>query len=148
MVTLLSGILFGFGLAFSGMMQPEKVVGFLDITGQWDASLMLVMGGALAVFTPGYHFLIKQREKAWNGDVINLPVRKALDTELFIGALLFGAGWGLAGICPGPAIAMVAFVGWPAIAFIVSMILGMWLAGFWLLKKGAEKNVMPCVVPE
>ncbi len=148
MITLFAGILFGFGLAFSGMMQPEKVIGFLDITGQWDASLMLVMCGALAVFTPGYHFLIKKRDKAWNGDVINLPTKKSLDIELIIGALLFGAGWGLAGICPGPAIAMVALVGWPAVAFIVSMVVGMWLAGFWLQKRSFEKNPIPCVIPE
>ena len=61
MIALVAGVLFGFGLAFSGMMQPEKVIGFLDITGNWDASLMLVMGGALAIFTPGYHFLVKER---------------------------------------------------------------------------------------
>ena len=148
MISLFAGVLFGFGLALSGMMQPDKVVGFLNITGAWDASLMLVMGGALAVFTPGYHFLIKKRDKAWNGDAINLPAKKSLDIELIIGALLFGAGWGLAGICPGPAIAMIALVGWPAVAFIVSMVVGMWLTGVWLQKRRFEKNPIPCVVPE
>lgn len=135
MITLFAGILFGFGLALSGMMQPEKVVGFLNITGEWDASLMLVMGGALAIFTPGYHFIIKKRQQTWNGAVLHLPTKKALDHQLIIGALIFGAGWGLAGICPGPAIAMVALVGWPAIVFIFAMVAGMWTAGYWLQKK-------------
>lgn len=135
MITLFAGVLFGFGLALSGMMQPDKVVGFLNITGEWDASLMLVMGGALAVFTPGYHFLIKKRRQTWNGAVLHLPTKKALDRQLIIGALIFGAGWGLAGICPGPAIAMVALVGWPAIVFISAMVAGMLIAGFWLQRK-------------
>ncbi len=135
MITLFAGILFGFGLALSGMMQPEKVVGFLNITGEWDASLMLVMGGALAIFTPGYHFIIKKRQQTWNGAVLHLPTKKALDHQLIIGALIFGAGWGLAGICPGPAIAMVALVGWPAIVFIFAMVAGMLIAGYWLQKK-------------
>ena len=134
-MTLIAGILFGFGLALSGMMQPEKVVGFLNITGEWDASLMLVMGGALAIFTPGYHFIIKKRQQTWNGAVLHLPTKKALDHQLIIGALIFGAGWGLAGICPGPAIAMVALVGWPAIVFIFAMVAGMLIAGYWLQKK-------------
>ena len=135
MITLFAGILFGFGLALSGMMQPDKVVGFLNITGEWDASLMLVMGGALAIFTPGYHFIIKKRQQTWNGAVLHLPTKKALDHQLIIGALIFGAGWGLAGICPGPAIAMVALVGWPAIVFIFAMVAGMLIAGYWLQKK-------------
>jgi uncharacterized membrane protein YedE/YeeE len=134
-ITLIAGILFGFGLALSGMMQPDKVVGFLNITGEWDASLMLVIGGALAIFTPGYHFIIKKRQQTWNGAVLHLPTKKALDHQLIIGALIFGAGWGLAGICPGPAIAMVALVGWPAIVFIFAMVAGMWMAGYWLQKK-------------
>ncbi len=135
MITLFAGILFGFGLALSGMMQPDKVVGFLNITGEWDASLILVMGGALAIFTPGYHFLIKKRQQTWNGAVLHLPTKKALDRQLIIGALIFGAGWGLAGICPGPAIAMVALVGWPAIVFIFAMVAGMLIAGYWLQRK-------------
>lgn len=135
MITLIAGILFGFGLALSGMMQPDKVVGFLNITREWDASLMLVMGGALAVFTPGYHLLIKKRQQTWNGAALHLPTKKALDRQLVFGALIFGAGWGLAGICPGPAIAMVALVGLPAMVFILAMIAGMWMAGYWLQRK-------------
>ena len=135
MITLIAGVFFGFGLALSGMMQPDKVVGFLNVTGEWDASLMLVMGGALAIFTPGYHFIIKKRQQTWNGAVLHLPTKKALDHQLIIGALIFGAGWGLAGICPGPAVAMVALVGWPAMVFILAMVAGMWTAGYWLQKK-------------
>ena len=135
MITLIAGILFGFGLALSDMMQPDKVVGFLNITGEWDASLMLVIGGALAVFTPGYHFFIKKRQQTWNGAALHLPTKKTLDRQLVFGALIFGAGWGLAGICPGPAVAMVALVGWPAMVFILAMVAGMWTAGYWLQKK-------------
>ena len=98
MITLIAGVFFGFGLALSGMMQPDKVVGFLNVTGEWDASLMLVMGGALAVFTPGYHFFIKKRQQTWNGAALHLPTKKTLDRQLVFGALIFGAGWGLAGI--------------------------------------------------
>lgn len=135
MITLIAGVFFGFGLALSGMMQPDKVVGFLNVTGEWDASLMLVMGGALAVFTPGYHFFIKKRQQTWNGAALHLPTKKTLDRQLVFGALIFGAGWGLAGICPGPAVAMVALVGWPAMVFILAMVAGMWTAGYWLQKK-------------
>ena len=135
MISLIAGVLFGFGLALSGMMQPDKVVGFLNVTGEWDASLMLVMGGALAVFTPGYHFFIKKRQQTWNGAALHLPTKKTLDRQLVFGALIFGAGWGLAGICPGPAIAMVALTGWPAIVFIFAMIAGMLMAGYWLQRK-------------
>ena len=135
MITLIAGVFFGFGLALSGMMQPDKVVGFLNVTGEWDASLMLVMGGALAVFTPGYHFFIKKRQQTWNGAALHLPTKKTLDRQLVFGALIFGAGWGLAGICPGPAIAMVALAGWPAIVFIFAMVAGMWMAGYWLQRK-------------
>ena len=135
MITLIAGILFGFGLALSDMMQPDKVVGFLNITGEWDASLMLVIGGALAVFTPGYHFFIKKRQQTWNGAALHLPTKKTLDRQLVFGALIFGAGWGLAGICPGPAVAMVALVGWPAMVFIFAMVAGMLIAGYWLQKK-------------
>ena len=82
-----------------------------------------------------YHFIIKKRQQTWNGAVLHLPTKKALDHQLIIGALIFGAGWGLAGICPGPAIAMVALVGWPAIVFIFAMVAGMLIAGYWLQKK-------------
>ncbi len=132
MIALLAGILFGAGLAVSGMMQPEKVIGFLDITGNWDASLMLVMGGALAVFTPGYHFLVRRRKNAFNGEQIQLSAPKGIDPQLMVGALIFGAGWGLAGICPGPAIAMTTLNSWPVFAFIAAMLSGMWLAGCWI----------------
>lgn len=139
MIALLAGLLFGAGLAVSGMMQPEKVIGFLDIARNWDASLMLVMGGALAVLTPGYHFWVKQRQRAFNGETIHLPTKKSIDFQLVVGALIFGAGWGLAGICPGPAIAMTTLGGWPVFAFIAAMLSGMWLAG-WVQKRSAERQ--------
>lgn len=137
MIALLAGALFGFGLALSGMMQPDKVIGFLNITGNWDASLMLVMGGALCVFTPGYHFLIKNRKTALSGKPIQLPTKKTLDSELIVGAVIFGAGWGLAGICPGPAIAMSILAGWPVLGFIMAMSAGMWIAGKWQQRKAS-----------
>jgi uncharacterized protein len=134
-IALFAGVFFGFGLAFSGMMQPAKVQGFLDITGNWDASLIFVMVGALTVFSLGYHFFIKKRSNAWNGEKIHLPTNKIVDSKLIAGSLLFGAGWGLAGICPGPAIAMLAVGSWPIATFIAAMMIGMLIADYWLKKQ-------------
>jgi len=103
-IGLIAGLLFGMGLTISQMVDPSKVINFLDIFGQWDASLAFVMGGAIAVFSTGYLVLIKKRTVAKCGDEISHALDKSLDKNLFIGAGTFGIGWGLAGICPGPAI--------------------------------------------
>ncbi|NRF60788.1 YeeE/YedE family protein [Vibrio coralliilyticus] len=127
---LLSGLLFGIGMALSGMTNPENVIGFLDVTGAWNPSLVFVMGGALLVFAPAYHFLIKPQTKALSGDVLSLPKKVQLDSKLICGAALFGVGWGLAGICPGPAITSLAFGNLDIAIFIASMVSGSLLAKY------------------
>jgi uncharacterized protein len=127
-VSLTAGLLFGMGMIISNMVDPAKVIGFLDITGNWDPSLAFVMGGALAVFTPIYHLLIKKRASAINGDKFTWTSNTKIDGRLISGALIFGAGWGLAGFCPGPAIVNIAAGGHIILAFILSMIVGMILA--------------------
>ncbi|ANW27289.1 transporter [Vibrio coralliilyticus] len=127
---LLSGLLFGIGMALSGMTNPENVIGFLDVTGAWNPSLVFVMGGALLVFAPAYHFLIKSQAKALSGDVLSLPTKVQLDGKLISGAALFGVGWGLAGICPGPAITSLAFGNLDIAIFIASMVSGSLLAKY------------------
>lgn len=123
-VGLVAGLLFGMGMIISEMVNPAKVIGFLDITGNWDPSLAFVMGGALAVFTPIYHFVIKKRTYAINGDKFSWTSNTNIDGPLISGALIFGAGWGLAGFCPGPAITSIASGSNIILAFILSMIVG------------------------
>ncbi|MFN3017594.1 DUF6691 family protein [Vibrio coralliilyticus] len=127
---LVSGLLFGIGMALSGMTNPENVIGFLDVTGTWNPSLVLVLGGALLIFAPAYHFLIKPQAKALSGDVLSLPTKVQLDSKLIYGAALFGVGWGLAGICPGPAITSLAFGNLDIAIFIASMVSGSLLAKY------------------
>ena len=99
--SLVSGIIFGVGLMTSGMTNPEKVIGFLSITHNWDASLIFVMGGGI-FFTAPFFFLLRKRNKSSLGLEIKLPKNTKIDRKLLLGSALFGAGWGLAGLCPGP----------------------------------------------
>jgi len=122
------GLLFGLGLILSGMVDPAKVIGFLDITGQWDPSLALVMTGALLVFLPGYRLLVRPRRKPVLGDALCLSQRRKVDLRLLAGAALFGGGWGLAGICPGPAVVQLASGHAGIGLFFGSMLLGIMLA--------------------
>ena len=122
-ISLISGIIFGFGLVISGMTNPEKVLGFLSITHNWDASLIFVMGGAILVFAP-FFFLLKNKEVSALGTKIQLPKKQDLDKKLVIGSALFGIGWGLVGLCPGPAIAAIATFDPIVIIFLVSMYAG------------------------
>ena len=123
LISLISGIIFGFGLVISGMTNPEKVLGFLSITHNWDASLIFVMGGAILVFAP-FFFLLKNKEVSALGTKIQLPKKQDLDKKLVIGSALFGIGWGLVGLCPGPAIAAIATFDPIVIVFLVSMYAG------------------------
>lgn len=118
------GLLFGLGLLLSGMTDPGKVLGFLDLAGAWDPSLALVMGGAIAVgfFAFG---AAKNRTTNFFGGALHLPTAKDIDKRLVIGGLLFGAGWGLAGFCPGPGIVTMATGEPKAAVFVVAMIAGM-----------------------
>lgn len=124
LMSLLSGTIFGIGLAVSGMMNPAKVLGFLDITGEWDPTLAFVMGGALLVTIPGFT-LLRKRGKTLLGETLELPTRKDIDGRLLGGAVLFGLGWGLAGLCPGPAISGLASGVSGIYVFVAAMVAGM-----------------------
>ena len=119
-----SGLIFGLGLIAGGMTDPGKVKGFLDIFGQWDPSLGLVMGGAIAVGV--FAFAAAARRKlSWTGDPIDVPRSTVIDTRLLLGGALFGVGWGVAGFCPGPALVALGS-GLPAAGlFVVAMLVGM-----------------------
>lgn len=119
--TFIAGLLFGGGLTVSQMVNPEKVISFLDITGNWDPSLAFVMGGALLVTLVGYRIVLKRGEPLFD-EKFRLPTRKDIDAPLLVGAALFGAGWGLAGLCPGPALASVSFAGLNAYIFVGTML--------------------------
>ncbi len=121
---LLAGLVFGIGLTLSQMLNPAKVLAFLDILGNWDPSLAFVMGGALLVTAIGYR-LVWQRDKPAFADRFQVPGNRTIDTRLAIGAIMFGIGWGLVGLCPGPAIAALTVGGLPIIGFMAAMIAGM-----------------------
>lgn len=126
LIALLSGLMFGAGLAIGGMTDPAKVIGFLDLAGAWDPSLAFVMGSALLVTVPTFQ-LLKGYGEPLLGGRFYLPTKQDLDPKLIGGAILFGTGWGLAGLCPGPAIANL-WTGSPQVlAFVVAMVTGMWL---------------------
>lgn len=120
------GLLFGWGLLISGMTDPGKVIGFLDLAGAWDPSLALVMGGAIAVGIVAFA-TARKRTTSLLGGALHLPARKDIDRRLVIGSLLFGAGWGLAGFCPGPAIVSMAAGEAKALLFVAAMLAGMGL---------------------
>lgn len=124
LIAALSGLVFGIGLIASGMTDPAKVKGFLDLAGAWDPSLGLVMGGAIAVAV-GAFAMAKRRERSWTGQRIELPRSAVIDARLLGGGVLFGVGWGVAGYCPGPA--LVALGGGSASAglFVLAMLAGM-----------------------
>ncbi|MDC1541297.1 YeeE/YedE family protein [Candidatus Pseudothioglobus singularis] len=122
-ISLVSGIIFGIGLVISGMTNPEKVIGFLSITHNWDASLIFVMGGGIITAGP-FFYLMRNRQTSSLGNQIDLPKKQKLDKKIIIGASLFGVGWGLVGLCPGPAIAAIATFDPIIIMFLLSMAAG------------------------
>lgn len=126
LLSLLSGTLFGAGLALSGMMDPSRVRGFLDIFGAWDPTLAFVMGGALVVMALAWFFQ-RRLSKPVAAERFELPATRLIDARLVGGAALFGVGWGLGGLCPGPALASLALKPFPAAVFVASMIFGMGL---------------------
>ncbi|MGL4888596.1 MAG: DUF6691 family protein [Aeromonas veronii] len=127
LTSLFAGVLFGLGMAISGMMDSARVTGFLDLAGAWDPSLAFVMGGALLVFMPGYFLLVKPRRQSVLGEPIVTVPAPRLERRLIGGAALFGIGWGLVGICPGPALSLISS-GQPMIMlFIAAMVAGILL---------------------
>ncbi len=118
------GLAFGIGLCLSGMTEPAKVLGFLDLAGPWDPSLAFVMGGAVAVALPAFA-LAKRRRIAIDGEPMRIPAVRTIDRPLVVGGLIFGIGWGLAGICPGPGVVDVGFLNSRALVFVAAMAAGM-----------------------
>ena len=122
--SLLAGLVFGFGLIVSGMANPAKVLGFLDLTGAWDPSLAFVMAGAISVAALAYA-AAKQRTVSFLGAAMKLPGSHAIDRRLVIGSVLFGIGWGVAGFCPGPGLVALGMGEIKALVFVAAMLTGM-----------------------
>ena len=127
LVSLFCGIIFGIGLVISQMINPAKVLGFLNLFGEWDPSLAFVMIGALIVSSPLFH-LLKNKEKPIFSSSFSISNKKEIDKKLIIGSILFGAGWGLAGLCPGPAISSIALLNMSSIIFVIAMFFGFYIA--------------------
>ncbi|WP_223450155.1 MULTISPECIES: DUF6691 family protein [unclassified Pseudomonas] len=121
-----AGLIFGLGLLLAGMANPAKVLAFLDVAGAWDPSLALVMGGAIAVAVIPLSWARKNKQSLL-GARMQLPVKRELDPRLIGGSLVFGVGWGIAGICPGPAVAILLTGRWQIIIFVLAMLAGMYL---------------------
>lgn len=124
-VSLIAGILFGLGMAISGMVDPVNVIGFLDVAGEWSPDLMFVMGSALAVFLPAYLLIIKPRNKPVLAEAFTLSKNTKVDTRLVLGAGTFGLGWGLVGLCPGPVVSSLAAGNAGVVIFFATMMVGL-----------------------
>jgi len=122
----LSGLLFALGLGLGGMTQPAKVIGFLDVAGNWDPSLAMVMVGAISVYSLAYQILRRRGGPIGGGELL-LPTRTRIDRPLLVGSAMFGVGWGLSGYCPGPALTSLASGAWQPIVFCAAMFSGMYL---------------------
>lgn len=136
LVSFVCGLIFGAGLLISGMTQTGKVLGFLDIFGAWDATLAFVMAGAVAVTTIGFALARRRGMPVFAAQSL-WPTRKDIDPPLVIGAALFGIGWGLVGLCPGPALVNLAGLGLPVIVFVAAMAVGMLGHDAWSKQKAA-----------
>jgi hypothetical protein len=124
--SLAIGIVFGAGLTVSEMINPARVIGFLDATGRWDPTLVFVMAGALAVTLPLFPFILRRPSPLLDGKFY-LPEKSQIDRRLIFGAVIFGAGWGLAGFCPGPALAGLASGNPNVFLFVAAMVAGQWI---------------------
>ena len=127
LISLISGIIFGMGLTISGMVNPQKVLGFLNIFDQWDPSLIFVMVGAIIIFAP-LHFIFKRKSRPILAKNFIKIENKVVDKQLIFGSGLFGAGWGLAGLCPGPAISSISFLSFNSMIFVLFMFVGFFIA--------------------
>ncbi len=139
------GLIFGLGLLISGMTEPDKVLGFLDFFGAWDATLALVMAGAVAVGSAGFA-LARRRKAPLLASAFAWPSRSEIDGPLLVGSVLFGIGWGLAGICPGPALVNLEGLSPPIIAFVAAMVVGMFGYELWQRRGAAHEATDNAVV--
>jgi len=128
-VAFFVGLVFSLGLGLSGMTDPQKVKGFLDITGRWDPSLMFVMASAIPVYFLVWQFVRRRHKPLWDAK-LHVPTRTEIDERLVMGSSIFGVGWGLAGICPGPALAGLGSLSIGALVFVVCYFVGARLEGF------------------
>lgn len=142
LASAVSGLLFGLGLVVSGLINPAKVLGFLDLAGFWDPSLALTMGAAVVTTAIGYTLVIGRGRPLFGGS-FKLPTRADIDASLVIGAALFGIGWGLVGYCPGPALAALSLQSTPTFLFVAAVLIGMVMAR--LLSRASQPN--PAVNP-
>lgn len=124
LTSLLAGLVFGLGLIVSGMANPAKVLGFLDLSGRWDPSLAFVMAGAIAVGVVAF-FAARKRTVSWMGAEMKLPTARRIDRRLVMGSMLFGIGWGIAGFCPGPGLVALGMGETKAMVFVAAMLAGM-----------------------
>lgn len=122
---LICGLLFGIGLTISTKVDPARVLGFLDIFGQWDPTLAFVMAGGLAVYLPIFYLVVKPKQKTLFNEPCHIPTNTQIDKKLLTGAAIFGIGWGLRGICPGPALVNLSGGLTSIFAFVISMLIGM-----------------------
>lgn len=130
LTALLAGLVLGTGLIISGMGNPAKVLAFLDLAGAWDPSLAFVMGGAILLALPAF-MLLKQRQRSLLGLPLQLPTNRQLDARLLGGSALFGIGWGIAGICPGPGLLLIGTGAMQGVIFVIAMLAGMALHEYW-----------------
>lgn len=145
LVGLIAGLIFGAGLVIGGMTSPNKVRGFLDFTGDWDPTLVFVMGGAVLVHLWAYR-LVKSWDRPLLAPMFQVPSRKDLDAKLVLGAAIFGMGWGVGGYCPGPAVTSLPSGGLSVVAFVLAMMASSWLTG-WLETRAASKTPQPTAHP-
>jgi len=138
--SLLAGVLFGAGLTVSDMVNPARVLNFLDVAGNWDPTLIFVMAGGLAITALGYRFVFR-RSACVVGDKFNLPTQQRIDLPLVGGAAIFGVGWGLAGICPGPALTDLMTLDPKILLFVAAMLVGMMGVNSWQARAAVTKSL-------
>lgn len=141
--SLLSGLLFGMGMVVSGMVDTQKVIGFLDVAGAWDPSLAFVMGGALMVFMPFYLFVIKPKQQPLVANEFCVATGNKIDKKLVGGASLFGLGWGIAGICPGPVVSSLSGGNSGSWVFFIAMLLGFAVANAYNVRSEKIATAIP-----
>jgi len=146
-ILFIAGLVFGVGLYVSGMNQPSKVQGFLDIFGSWDPSLAFVMAGAVIIGFVAFS-LARRRSRTFLGDELRLPPMGKIDAPLVAGGFIFGVGWGLSGICPGPGILNLGFFDLPALVFVASMAVGMLIERLVVAVPSAKPAAKPQIVPD
>ncbi len=145
LIALFSGLLFGFGLSLSQMIDRDRVLGFLDVSGNWEPTLLFVLGGAVGVTVIAFRFVLRLPHPIF-GSKFYLPTRKDIDLPLILGAAIFGIGWGIAGYCPGPGITALILGIWNPVLFVIAFIIGslvyQWYAGLSLRKNSFNKQIV------